>query len=141
MFVRRLAGLGVLVLVGASALVPGAAQAQAAAHEVVLTNASNAKNVEVQRGEEVLVQLTGSAGTGRVGQGTEFTWSLPVLSRSGVLELKSESQDGIHTTALYAAVHDGATTISSTEGCKILTPRHACPMFLLLWRAGVTVSS
>jgi hypothetical protein len=129
---RRASVLIALYASCACMALPGVAEAS---HSVTLTKASNETEVTVRRGEKVRVTLTGS-----VDKGTEFLWSLPMLSTEGVLTLKHESRMGIHTTALYTATGDGSTTITSEEACKVTEPGHVCPLFVLEWRVGVTVT-
>ena len=128
---RKFTWLATLAIVGASLLLPGAAQAS---QTVTLTNASNGTSVTLVRGDQLVVLLTGSAGAG-----TQSIWSLPATSTTGVLAPQFETQLGIYTVALYNVSGYGATTVTSEEACRITSPGHACPLFVLLWRAGVTV--
>lgn len=111
---------------------PGLAEASG---NVTLTNASNGSSVTVTQGSTVSVDLTGSVGTG-----TEFLWSLPTASNPSVLRLRSEPQVGAQTRAVYVAAQTGSATISSDEACRVTAPGHACPLFILLWHAKVTVT-
>jgi predicted secreted protein len=102
---------------------------------ITLGNASNGSSVTVTQGTKVVVDLKGSVGTG-----TEFLWSLPTTSQPSVLSLRSESERGAETRAVYVAAQTGSTTITSDEACRVTAQGHACPLFILLWRVGVTVT-
>jgi len=102
---------------------------------ITLTNASNGSSVKVPLGGTVSVDLKGDVGTG-----TEFLWSLPTISSPSVLRLRGESRVGAETRTVYVAAHTGSATIRSYGRCYVTAPRHVCPLFILLWRAGVTVT-
>jgi hypothetical protein len=132
MLSRRRAAVAALLALSASTVTPALAEASG---RITLGNASNGSSVTVRQGTTVVVDLKGS-----VGAGTEFLWSLPMASPPSVLSLRSESQSGAETRAVYVASQAGAATITSDEACRVTAPGHACPLFILLWRVGVTVT-
>ena len=128
---RRVPALAAALLLSACALLPALAEAS---NNVTLSNSSNGSSVTVTRGSTVWVDLKGD-----VGAGTELLWSLPTVSNASVLRPRSESQVRADTRAVYVSAHTGSATISSHEACRVTAPGHACPLFILLWHAEVTV--
>jgi hypothetical protein len=137
---HRLGLVGVVAsaLVMCAAAIPMAAGAATpSTTKVVLSNASNGKTVTAEKGDVVVVKLDGH-GTLRWSEASVVPTSsatAPVLvKKSGHL-----SPDGSSRTR-FSVVGYGSATLQAegTARCGIAQDA-VCPMFVLLWRATVSV--
>jgi len=110
------------------------APAEASGRRVItLDNASNGSSIEVRRGTRVVVDLKGDGSD-------SWSWSLPEVSSRGVLRLRWQAQIGAGARAVYVADHAGTTTITAGWACHSTVLHPICPLYILVWRVGVTVS-
>ncbi|MFF3518798.1 hypothetical protein [Streptomyces sp. NPDC002573] len=121
-------------------VVPTAAVAQpaptsSAAKSLSLGNKDNGQSFTVQKGEAIIVHLTG-----RKDGGTIWSWTAPtaangtILHRQHLVTLPNGDVD-----ALFRAVADGTTTLGSQSRCRVITPGHVCTRMSILWKVTLKV--
>jgi hypothetical protein len=134
-------GAGVVALALAGSAIGGVEAAATTATAptlppvVVLTNTSSGTTVVATIGESVVVQLTG----GHV-RWTEASVVPPSTGAAvGVLTFVSGSTslDGSSTTT-FKVTHTGTARLQAT-GTSICPAGTACPPYVVLWQAGVSV--
>lgn len=131
---RKIAALGLGVVVSALALVPtstlGAGASPSAVPRVTLTVSSNGSTVLATKGELVVVKLSGD----------HLRWSVAQVTQSDpVLSLVSESVSttGASTT-VFRVVGYGTAELDAT-GTPICASAGGCPQYVVLWHATVVV--
>jgi hypothetical protein len=138
---RRLffAIFGVLALVACACGSTAAAQRSpkgspsrcvASSKSVCLGRDASGKTTTVHRGQTITITLADS-----------LQWSGPRVTSPGVIRAVGEPTNrGGTFVAIYIALAKGRTAIDVT-GRPICSQGSACPQFILLWRASITVTA